>query len=254
MKKNDLPFFAMREISHAFDGKAILKEVSLDVKQGEIVSLLGASGVGKTTLFNIAAGLLAADRGDVLFKGERINGQVGKIAYMLQKDLLLSHLTVEENVALPLLIRKEPKEKALAQARSLLQKFGLANYEKSYPSALSGGMAQRAAFLRTTFFASELLLLDEPFSALDAITKAQMHQWYLEFTEYLKLSTLLITHSLDEALYLSDRIYVLGNRPGEIIKEFAVPEQIRRQKEAWTEASYIQLKKELLDLLDSQPK
>lgn len=240
------PLLSMRGIHKTFPGKEVLKDLNMHVNPGEMVSLLGVSGAGKTTIFNIAAGLLLPDSGEVIFKGEVINGQKGKVAYMLQKDLLLPHLTIVENVALPLFLRSVSKTDALAEASSHFKDFGLAGTEKLYPAQLSGGMAQRAAFLRTYLFSSEMLLLDEPFSALDAITKEQMHRWFLEVRERVGFTTLLITHDIDEALTLSDRIYLLGANPGRIVAELTLPPDHDRSGNFWKEADFIRMKEEIL--------
>ncbi|MDO5016044.1 MAG: ABC transporter ATP-binding protein [Eubacteriales bacterium] len=243
------PLLQMENISMSFPGKPVLADVSLYVGPAELVSLLGVSGAGKSTLFNLAAGLLVPDQGKVIFKGEDITGQKGKIAYMLQKDLLLPHLTIAENVALPLLLRGERKDKALAEAISHFENFGLAGTENYYPGQLSGGMAQRAAFLRTYLFSSELFLLDEPFSALDAITKEQLHRWFLGMRKKAQFATLLITHDIDEALTLSDRIYILGGQPGSIIEEIVLPPDHDRSGNFWKQPSFVVYKEKILQLL-----
>ena len=200
----------INHISKSFDGKPVLKDVNLTLHAGEIVSLLGVSGGGKTTLFNIIAGLLPPDKGDVILDGESIIGKPGRISYMLHKDLLLPHKSVIDNIALPLVLRGIKKKEAREIVATHLQQFGLAGYEKKHPSELSGGMRQRAALLRTYLFSGEVALLDEPFSALDTITRSAMHIWYLSVMEDLKLPTVFITHDVDEAILLSDRIALLS--------------------------------------------
>lgn len=243
------PLLQIENISKSFPGKPVLADVSLYVRPKELVSLLGVSGSGKSTLFNLVAGLLLPDKGKIVFKSENITGQKGKIAYMLQKDLLLPQLTIAENVALPLLLRGERKDKALAEAISHFASFGLAGTENYYPGQLSGGMAQRAAFLRTYLFSSELLLLDEPFSALDAITKEQLHRWFLDMQQKTQFATLLITHDIDEALTLSDRIYILGNQPATIIEEIILPPEHDRSGNFWKQPSFVTYKEKILQLL-----
>ena len=212
-----------RAVSKSFDGRVIFSEVSLRILEGEIVSLLGSSGCGKTTLFNVIAGLLAPDSGQV-FLGERdITECPGNVSYMLQKDLLLPYRTLRDNVALPLLLRGEKKAVARAQAVALFTDFGLAGTELLYPAQLSGGMRQRAALLRTYLFSRELALLDEPFSALDALTRSGMHNWYMDVMERIQLTTLFITHDIDEALLLSDRVLILAGNPAKIEAEITIP-------------------------------
>ncbi|MBO6108755.1 MAG: ABC transporter ATP-binding protein [Eubacterium sp.] len=200
----------VKNISKSFDGRKIIENVNMTLHPGEIIALLGVSGGGKTTLFNIIAGLTAPDEGDVLLDDESIIGQPGRISYMLQKDLLLPHKTVIDNIALPLVIRGTKKKEAREIASKHLGQFGLSGYEKKHPAELSGGMRQRAALLRTFLFSGEVTLLDEPFSALDTITRSSMHIWYLSVMEELKIPTILITHDVDEAILLSDRICILS--------------------------------------------
>lgn len=215
----------VRDVSFAYNESAvILKDVSVTLREGEIVCLLGVSGGGKTTLFNIIAGLVRPDKGSVLLRGEDITGQSGKVSYMLQKDMLLPYRTVEDNVALPLIIKGTKKKEARRIVGGYFRQFGIDGRQKKYPAELSGGMRQRAALLRTYLFSADVALLDEPFSALDAITKADMHRWYLDVMEKIRLSTIFITHDIDEAIMLSDRIYLLGGRPGEIKDEIVISE------------------------------
>ena len=192
-------------LSKKFGEHQVLKDISLEVGEHELVSLLGVSGSGKTTLFNLISGLLPPDEGRIFLDGEEITGTPGKISYMLQKDLLLPYRTIEDNVALPLILKGEKKKAAREKVRPYFAPFGLAGTEKKYPRQLSGGMRQRAALLRTYLFSQGLALLDEPFSALDTITKSSMHRWYLKVMEEIRLSTIFITHDIDEAILRSDR-------------------------------------------------
>ena len=200
----------LKNIKKSFDGKVILQDINLSLDEGEIIALVGKSGGGKTTLFNIIAGLLTPDEGEVRLDGEDIIDKPGRISYMLQKDLLLPHKTIIDNVALPLVIKGMSKKDAREKAGIHFEKFGLSGYEKKRPLELSGGMRQRAALLRTYLFSGDVALLDEPFSALDTITRGQMHRWYLSVMDDLKLSTILITHDIDEAILLADRVLVLS--------------------------------------------
>ncbi len=209
-------------VTKSFDGVNIIENVSLELFKGEVVSLLGVSGGGKTTLFNVLSGLSAPDRGKVFLAGEDITGKPGKISYMLQKDLLLPYYTTLHNVALPLIIKGMKKKEAYKKAGELFRFFGLEGTEKKFPHELSGGMKQRAAFLRTYLSCEGVALLDEPFSALDTITKSAVHEWYLKIMEEIKLSTLFITHDIDEAVLLSDRIYILSGKPGKITDEIKI--------------------------------
>lgn len=211
-----------KDVSKSFGDKAVLREVNLHLDEGEIVSLLGVSGVGKSTLFNVLSGLLVPDEGQVLLKGEDVTGTTGRIGYMQQKDLLLPHKKIADNIALPLVLKGIGKKEARKKVDAGLVEFGLEGTADKYPDQLSGGMRQRAALFRTYLFSGEVALLDEPFSALDAITKTQIHQWYLKVMSHIKMSTIFITHDVDEAILLSDRIYIMAGSPGSIAMEMRI--------------------------------
>ncbi len=239
-------------IKKSFDGRTILEKVSLELREGELVSLLGASGGGKTTLFQVLAGLSLPEEGHVLIDGEEVTGKPGNVSYMLQKDLLLPYRTVVDNVALPLLIGGMKKREAREKASKHFELFGLEGTEKKYPSQLSGGMRQRAALLRTYLFAKPIALLDEPFSALDMLTKHAIHDWYLKVMEEIKLSTLFITHDIDEAILLSDRILLLTGAPGKITKEIIIREAKPRNKEFHISEEFLEYKREILKHLETE--
>ncbi len=209
-------------ISKSFDNNLIINNINIRLRNREIVSLLGQSGVGKSTLFNILSGIYLPDSGKVYLKGDDITGRPGKISYMLQKDLLLPYKTVLDNTALPLVIKGMKKKDARIKASSLFAEFGLDGCEKKYPSQLSGGMRQRAALLRTYLSSDGIALLDEPFSALDTLTKSAMHKWYLDIMSKIDLATVFITHDIDEAILLSDRVYIMTGKPGEITSEIVI--------------------------------
>lgn len=236
-------------VSKSFDGKAVLDNVSLDLREGELVSLLGVSGVGKTTLFNIISGLLAPDKGRVLLRGEDVTGRPGRVSYMLQKDLLLPYRTVQDNVSLPLLLQGMDKKQARARAVAHFADFGLEGTQTLYPAQLSGGMRQRAALLRTYLFSGQAALLDEPFSALDSLTKRAMHRWYLDVMERIKLPTLFITHDIDEAILLSDRICILTGQPGRVSQVLTVDEPKPRGEEFTVSPRFLEYKKYILSCL-----
>ena len=242
----------VNEVSKSFEHEEIIENISLELHEGEIVSLLGVSGGGKTTLFNIIAGLSMPDKGEVYLDGENITGKPGYISYMLQKDLLLPYRTILDNVALPLIIRGEKKQVAREKASAHFAEFGLAGTQKKYPAQLSGGMKQRAALLRTYMFSEKVALLDEPFSALDMLTKGTMHEWYLDVMEKIKLSTLFITHDIDEAILLSDRIYLLTGKPGQITKELMIQESKPRSQDFKLTEAFLQYKKEILQHLSGE--
>ena len=201
---------------------AALEDVSFTVLDSEIVSLIGPSGCGKSTLLNIAAGLALPTRGDAFVDGEPIRGPNPHIAFMLQKDLLLPWRSIAENVALGIEIRKSDPREAKRKARALLESFGLSGFEAQYPHQLSGGMRQRAALARTLAVDPSVLLLDEPFSAVDAQTRIILQQELARTLKNARKTALLITHDLIEAVILSDRVLVMSGRPGRIIDEIAI--------------------------------
>lgn len=239
-----------KNVSMAFDGHTIIEDISIHARTGELVSLLGLSGSGKTTLFNCISGIYKPVSGKVLMDGADVTGQTGHLAYMLQKDLLLQYYTIEDNVALPLVIRGQSRKSARAAVQKYFPEFGLEGTQKKYPSQLSGGMRQRAALLRTYMFSDSLALLDEPFSALDTITKSAIHEWYLSIMEQIKLTTVFITHDIDEAILLSDRIYILQGRPGHITGEIVI-EPGRNQREGFNlTEDFLAYKRQIIEMLD----
>ena len=240
----------INHVSKSFEEEQIIKDISMELQEGEIVSLLGVSGGGKTTLFNIIAGLSMPDKGNVLLEGEDITGKPGKVSYMLQKDLLLPYRTILDNVALPLIVRGMQKKEAREKAAGFFEEFGLTGTEKKYPSQISGGMKQRAALLRTYLFSEKVALLDEPFSALDMLTKAKVHEWYLDVMEKIKLSTLFVTHDIDEAILLSDRIYLLTGKPGTITKEIVIKEAKPRSKDFKLSEEFLAYKRGIISHLE----
>lgn len=241
----------VKDISKSFGQEKIIENISLKLHEGEIVSLLGVSGGGKTTLFNIIAGLSEPDCGAVTLDGSDIVGKPGSVSYMLQKDLLLPYYTVLDNVALPLIVGGMDKKAAREKAGSYFDEFGLSGTEGKYPSQISGGMKQRAALLRTYLFSEKVALLDEPFSALDMMTKSAVHEWYLDVMEKIKLSTLFITHDIDEAILLSDRIYLLTGKPGRITKEIIIDQPKPRAKDFNLSEEFLEYKREIIHHLEN---
>lgn len=237
------------DVTLAYENTKIIEDISIELHDNELVCLLGASGGGKTTLFNVISGLKKPDKGKIMLNGRDVTGQPGHISYMLQKDLLLPYRTIEDNVALPLLIKGEKKKEARRKAGELFEEFGLDGTQKKYPKQLSGGMRQRAALLRTYMFSGDVALLDEPFSALDTLTKSDMHRWYLDVMDKIHLSTLFITHDIDEAILLSDRIYLLTGRPGKITEEMVIREPKPRRKDFNLTDEFLRYKKKILKKL-----
>lgn len=211
----------LQDISIAFSNQKILDSFNLEVKEGEFVALIGPSGCGKSTLLNILAGILPCQTGTIQVDGKQVKGISNHFAYMPQNDLLLPWNTILENVTLYGKIHGHQKE-AKQKARQEFATFGLSGYENAYPNELSGGMRQRAAFLRTALCDADILLLDEPFGALDVITRHGMQDWLLELRKTFHKTTLLVTHDIDEALYLADRIVILGSKPANILREITL--------------------------------
>lgn len=239
----------VKDITFSYDQENIIEDINIELHDNELVCLLGSSGGGKTTLFNVISGLRTPQKGKVLLDGEDITGQPGHISYMLQKDLLLPYRTIEDNVALPLIIKGEKKKEARKKAGEFFDEFGLSGTQKKYPSQLSGGMRQRAALLRTYMFSKDVALLDEPFSALDTLTKSDMHRWYLDVMDKIHLSTLFITHDIDEAILLSDRIYLLTGKPGKITEEIVIKEPKPRRKDFNLTEEFLEYKKQIIEKL-----
>ena len=245
----------MREILRAenikksYGDKAVLADISITLNEGELVSILGVSGVGKTTLFNVLSGIVEPDTGTVVLEDEDITGKRGMLSYMLQKDLLLPHKTVVDNVALPLTLSGVSKKEARDKASQLFDQFGLEGTEKKYPSQLSDGMRQRAELLRTYLCNKKVSLLDEPFSALDAITRSSVQDWYLSVMSEIKLSTLFITHDIDEAILLSDRIYIMKGSPAVIDGELVISTPKPRTHDFMMTDEFLEFKKKIRDML-----
>ena len=234
----------IKNLSYSFGNNPILKDINIHVNENEMVAIVGSSGVGKSTLFNLIAGVLKIQVGEITINGS--NDYIGKVAYMLQKDLLFEHKTIIDNVILPLIIAKVNKKEALEEGNRILKQFNLDKYANKYPQQLSGGMRQRVALIRTYMFKRKIFLLDEAFSALDAITKKELHKWYLDLKKEFNLTTLLITHDIEEAVFLSDRIYILGNKPGEIIREIKI--EINPNKDIDVQRLFY--KKEILNIMN----
>jgi ABC-type nitrate/sulfonate/bicarbonate transport system ATPase subunit len=242
-------FFFCENITKWYEGRAVVKDVSLELPSGGVISLLGPSGTGKTTLFNALSGVDRPGMGRVVLDGKDITGVSGRVSYMMQNDLLLEYRTVLDNVILPLLIRGRNKKEARRYGASFFGRFGLSGYEKKYPRQLSGGMRQRAALLRTCLQKNPVILLDEPFSALDSLTRRSMHAWFQEIAAEMKFSALFITHDIEEALVLSDTVYLLTGCPGRISARFGVNAPRPRSDAFAISDRFIYLKKDILEAL-----
>ncbi len=233
----------VENISKTFGQLDTLDNISLEARNHEFIVILGPSGCGKSTLFHIISGLISPDSGAVYINGSDWTGKTGRVGYMQQKDLLLPSKNILTNIAIPLLLKGEERKLAYKKVQKKLADFGLEGFEKHYPRQLSGGMRQRAALLRTFIFTKDILLLDEPFASLDAITRRKMHLWLKELWAKYNSLVMFITHDIEEALMLADRIYVLSPRPARVKAEFNLgfyPSVLEKEK----------LKKELLALLE----
>jgi len=242
--------FSCKGIKKNYNDEPVVKDIDLELQDGGFISLVGPSGVGKTTLFNVLSGVDKPDAGNVFLNGEDITGVTGKVSYMLQKDLLLEYRTVLDNVILPLVIRGVKKKIAREKAALLFPVFGLEGYECKYPCELSGGMRQRAALLRTWMQQNSVILLDEPFSALDAITRRKMQTWYTQIAERMKLSTIFITHDVEEALALSDTVYILNGKPGKITHKIDIQPKRPRDSDFTVSSGFAHYKQFILEAID----
>lgn len=251
---HDLPLLEVSNVSKRFEGDEgaieALTNVSMTAWPGEFVSIVGPSGCGKSTLLEIIAGLQRPTSGRVSMAGMATTMQTSAVGYMPQKDLLLPWRSILDNTILGLEVAGSSKRRARQAAIGWFERFGLAGFEHHYPATLSGGMRQRAALLRTFLSGREMLVLDEPFGALDALTRMQMQEWLLGIQDEFHKTIVLVTHDVDEALYLSDRVYVMTARPGSISGTCEVPfGRPRRYEETVTSPPFTALKRSLLERL-----
>lgn len=243
------PELEARDITVYMDSLFVLDKISLHICSEEFVTILGPSGCGKSTLFSVIAGLIKPTSGSVYLHGKSVTGTLGLVSYMTQKDLLLPWRSILDNVSLPLVLQGESWQNARKVSASYFSLFGLKGFEKSYPMELSGGMKQRAALLRTILFRKSVLLLDEPFGRLDAITKHTMQNWLLEIAQKMKATILMITHDVEEALYLSDRLYVLSKLPGKILEEIQITLPKPRNSTILASKDAVEFHEKILSLL-----
>ncbi|MBS4537267.1 ABC transporter ATP-binding protein [Clostridium sp. D2Q-11] len=236
-------------VTKSFEDLLIVDDVSISLKEKEFVSILGPSGSGKSTIFNIISGLMKPDTGKVYIEGKEFTGKTGRVSYMYQKDLLLPWKKIIDNVSIPLVIKGETMQDARKKVKKYFEIFGLEGFEDKYPHQLSGGMRQRASLLRTYMFSKDIILLDEPFGGLDAITKSKMQSWLLEILDKLEASIFFITHDIEEAIYLSDRIYILSDRPAVVKEEIKINLPKPRHEDIVTTHEFNEIKKHILNLL-----
>jgi len=239
----------LRGISKAFANTTALSTMDLDIERGSFVSIVGPSGCGKSTLFNVLSGLIQPDGGSINLEGQNVIGATGHVGYMLQKDLLVPWRTVLGNITLGARLKGKVTPADREQARSFAEKYGLGEFLNHYPSALSGGMRQRVALMRTLATNQQLLLLDEPFGALDAQTRFEMQQWLLQVWRDTQRTVLFITHDVDEAVFLSDRILVMSPRPGRVVDDLRVDLPRPRTLDTLVSPAFTEIKSKVLHQL-----
>ncbi len=249
------PSLELRGISKTFYGRGrevpALADLTLQVEPAEFLTIVGPSGSGKSTLFNLIVGLHEPDAGQIMLNGQPARRRTGQFGYMPQKDLLLPWRSVLDNVVLAQEVAGVPRQRSVAAAEELLPLFGLEGFAEAYPSTLSGGMRQRAALLRTFLADRETLLLDEPFGALDALTRRELQDWLLGIWDQYQQTVLFVTHDVEEALYLGDRVVVFSARPGRVIHSQAVALPRPRRPQMLASAEFRQQLMELLEVLDA---
>jgi ABC-type nitrate/sulfonate/bicarbonate transport system ATPase subunit len=246
------PKLVADRVTMRFDDTLAVRDASLEIRDGEFVSIVGPSGCGKSTLFNVVSGLLPPTSGRVLIDGRDVTGSTGHVGYMLQKDLLVPWRTVVGNIVLGAALTRGVTERDEAEARALAERYGLAGFLDHYPHALSGGMRQRVALMRTLAVHRDVLLLDEPFGALDSQTRLSMQQWLLEVWDELDRTVLFVTHDVDEAIFVSDRVLVMSPRPGRVAAEVDVQLERPRHLEMLTAPAFMERKRQILGLLYGQ--
>lgn len=247
--KNNKKKLEIIHFKEDYENMSIIDDISLELRENEFVTLIGPSGCGKSTIFNMISGLVRIDNGQVFIDGKECTGETGKVSYMYQNDLLLPWGKIIDNACLPLRIRGYRKEESHQRVKKYFKLFGLEGFEYKYPHQLSGGMRQRAALLRTYMSSKDIILLDEPFGGLDAITRFKMQNWLLGVLDKLQVSILFITHDIEEAVFLSDRIYVLSNRPAKIKREIVVNLPKPREREVITLQKFNSIKRDILSIL-----
>jgi ABC-type nitrate/sulfonate/bicarbonate transport system ATPase subunit len=248
-RREDALKLTISHLTHSFGTHRVLHDIDLNVAAGEFVCILGASGCGKSTLFNAVSGLLEVDGGRVLLEEEDIAGKPGRVGYMLQKDLLLPWRTALDNIVLGASLRRGANAADRARAGELASHYGLGAYLHHYPWALSGGMRQRVALMRTIAAGHEVMLLDEPFAALDSLTRFTMQRWLLEVWSEMKRTIVFVTHDVDEALVLADRIVVMLPNPGRIGRIITVGLGRPREIACMASPAFMELKSQALALL-----
>lgn len=239
----------VENVTVRFGAMTVLSHVTLGVPDGAFVSVVGPSGGGKSTLFNVISGLITPSEGRVCIDGRDVTGAAGHVGYMLQKDLLVPWRTVVGNILLGIALTRRVTHQDRDEARDLARRYGLGDFLDYYPHALSGGMRQRVAVMRTLAVHRELMLLDEPFGALDAQTRLTMQRWLLEIWRDLQRTIVFVTHDVDEAIFLADRVVVLAAKPGRIAAEIPIDLPRPRDLDTLTSERFMAVKRDVLALL-----
>lgn len=240
---------SVRQVSKHFGDLTALSATDLQVQQGEFICVVGPSGCGKSTLFNVISGVMAPDSGSILIDGQDVTGRSGHVGYMLQKDLLLPWMTVIDNIVLGAILKGGASREQRAAGVELARRYGIGEFINHYPAALSGGMRQRVALMRTLAMQHDVMLLDEPFGALDSQTRLSMQQWLLSVWNEQRRTVVFITHDIDEAILLADRVVVMTPRPGRIRHIFDVDLPRPRPLSSLTDSAFVQLKRQILELI-----
>ncbi|MBM6829969.1 ABC transporter ATP-binding protein [Anaerotignum lactatifermentans] len=234
---------------YAEDDFSMMEHLNFQVEEGEFATIIGASGCGKSTIFRLINGLEKLQQGRILVDERPVQELKNYSAFMPQKDLLFPWRTIEKNICLPMELAKVPKAEQETKCREVLEQVGLSAYAKKYPKDLSGGMKQRVAFARTLLSGADLLLLDEPFSALDYLTRVDMQEWLLHQWEHYHKTILFITHDVEEAVFLSKTIFIIQDRPFSKMERVEVPLSYPRNREDLKRPEIVELKEQLIEKL-----
>lgn len=248
-----VPKLSIQQVTRRFGNLTALAPTDLDVQAGEFVCVVGPSGCGKSTLFNLISGVLPPDGGTILIDGADVTGSSGHVGYMLQKDLLLPWMTVIDNIVLGAILTGGASREQRAEGVALAERYGLGEFINHYPAALSGGMRQRVALMRTLAMRHDVMLLDEPFGALDSQTRLAMQRWLLTVWAEQRRTVIFVTHDIDEAIFMADRVVVMTPRPGRIQEIFAVDIPRPRPLSCLTSPLFTQLKARILELIYTEP-
>lgn len=246
-KGTEMNKLELKGVKKSFGHVNVIKDITFSVNEGEFVSILGPSGSGKSTLFQIIGGMIHPDEGEIILDGKNINGKRGSISYMPQTPSLFPWRTILENLLLGQEIAKVPLERE--KAMTMLDRAGLKGYERAYPYELSGGMQQRVSFLRSILSPQTIICLDEPFSSLDEFTRQDMQKWLQSIWIENRRTILLVTHNIEEALFLSDRIFVFSDKPAIIVREFHIPFVRPRREELLLSEQFLDWKRKIYEVI-----